>query len=387
MSEGASVSGIGLVTPLGSSVDGVWDALIAGRSAVAQITAFDPGPGAPCQAAVVGEVPARDVLPTPLLRRMDRLSKMIVTAGALAVRDARLAIDPARLAIVVGSALGNMRESVQFLDRLFDKGPSLANPMLFPNLVMNAAASQMAIALTARGPNLTVCEGEVSGEGALEVALGLLRRRRADAVVVAAGDELAPVVFRVLKDARYLSPRRQHREWSSPFDAGATGPVAGEGAAAIVLQPRDGAVRRSYATVASVTRSWVPAPSPHLWARAAEPLALEQVPDVVISGADSSPERDRLELSLLSRAGGATPVYSPKGAIGEHGSSGLTNVAVAALALDRGVLPPLAQLESPSSAEVVLPRAPLAGAWRRALVLGTARGGVVATVVLERPQP
>src|SRR5690606_28241754 len=104
-------------------------------------------------------------------------------------------------------------ESAQFLERVFHKGPSLANPMLFPNLVMNAAASELAIAFGWRGPNLTVCEGEISGEVAVETALSLLESGRAPAVVVAAGDELPPVLVHVLASLGVLSPGRGRREW------------------------------------------------------------------------------------------------------------------------------------------------------------------------------
>jgi 3-oxoacyl-(acyl-carrier-protein) synthase len=227
--------------------------------------------------------------------------------------------------VVVGSALGNLGEAAQFLDRLFTKGPGLVNPMLFPNLVMNAAASQVAMALAWRGPNLTVSCGEISGEAALETGIELVRRGRARAVVVAAGEELSEVLFRALKELRVLSPRGRGLEGSRPFDVNANGPVLGEGASALVVETLESAVRRGariHAVVERVERFQLSVRNPHVWP-ALDALRAASVPlpsasaDVALCGADSSPERDGVETGLLRRlAPTAPPVYSLAGAVG-----------------------------------------------------------------------
>jgi 3-oxoacyl-(acyl-carrier-protein) synthase len=396
MSE-AVISGIGVVSPLGVGATAFWDALCSGRTAIAQIRGFDPGPNPPRLAAEVHEIPARDFLPAALVRRMDRLSQMIGVAAVLAARDAGLAPAAAgdELGVVVGSALGNLSESAQFLGRVFTKGPSLANPMLFPNLVMNAAASQVAMALGWRGPNLTVSAGEISGEGALDVAIDLLRRRRARAVVVAAGEELSAVVFRALRDFRHLSPRRRGRERSSPFDVHANGPVLGEGAAALVVETRESADRRGagvHATIERIVRFPLAARNPHVWpastaAREAADLPVFPV-DVAFSGADSSPERDRLELTLLARmVPPATPVCSVAGAVGSHAAQGLTTVSAAALALSRGSIPPVVGLQrARPDFPLRFPKQALAGSRTSGLVLGVARGGAGIAVAIARAE-
>jgi 3-oxoacyl-[acyl-carrier-protein] synthase II len=396
MSE-AVISGIGVVSPLGVGAAAFWDALCSGRTAIAEIRGFDPGPTPPRLAAEVREIPGRDVLPAALVRRMDRVSQMVGVAAVLAARDAGLAEGAAgdELAVVVGSALGNLGESAQFLDRIFTKGPSLASPMLFPNLVMNAAASQVAMALGWRGPNLTVSAGEISGETALDVAVDLLRRRRARAVVVAAGEELSAVVFQALRDFRHLSPRRRGRERSSPFDVDANGPVLGEGAAAIVVESPESADRRGadvHATIERIVRFALAARNPHVWpaeAAAREAADLPVFPtDVAFSGADSSPERDRLELTLLARmVPPATPVCSVAGAVGSHAAQGLTTVCTAALALSRGRVPPVAGLEhARPDVPLSFPKQALAGSRASGLVLGVARGGAGIAIAIARAE-
>lgn len=388
--ERIAITGIGVVSPLGVGAPAFWQSLSAGQSGIAELRGFDPGPR---WAAQVPEFPARDFVPAALLRRMDRLSRMIVTASAMAFADGGLAPTSEAAgedqAVVVGSELGNVSESAQFLERVFLKGPALASPMLFPNLVLNAPASQVAMALGWRGPNLTVSEAEVSGETAVAAAADLLRRGRAKAVIAAAGDELSAVVHTALRRFRYLSPRRRGREWSSPFDRGANGPVAGEGAAALLLEGERSAERRGarvYAILEDIRHFGLAARSPHLWPAPGAPLDLDASrPDVIFSGADSSPERDLLEMSLLSGATPETPIFSPKGATGEFGSIGLTNVVVAALCLSSGTLPPLASLEEPRGGyPFTYPRQALHGEFRHALVLGTARGGTAVTLRLGR---
>lgn len=387
--ERVVVTGIGIVSPLGHGAGAFWDALLAGTNGISAISAFDPGPGSPRLAASVADFPAKEHLPAALARRMDRLSRMIGVACRMALLDANALPAPSSLegsGVVVGSALGNMSETAQFLERVFDKGPALASPMIFPNLVLNAPASQVAIALGWTGPNLTVSEGELSGEAAFEAAVDLVREGRAEAVLAAAGDEIAPVVFRALKDFGYLSPRRGDREWSSPFDRAANGPVAGEAAAALLLERESAAIARGVhprAVVVCIERRVLEAESPYAWPRSPAPFDLAGV-DVVVSGADSSPERDALELGLVAES--EAPVVSVKGALGEHGSAGMVNLAVAALALASERLPPMPNLEAPRVDRTPeLSRAGRSGPWRRAAVVGAARGGAVARIDLARP--
>jgi 3-oxoacyl-(acyl-carrier-protein) synthase len=252
----------------------------------------------------------------------------------------------------------------------------------------------VAMALGWRGPNLTVSCGEISGEVALQTGVDLVRRGRCRAVVVAAGEELSEIVFHTLKELGHLSPRRRGRERSAPFDVQANGPVLGEGAAAVVVETPESAERRRasiQATIERIERFTVPSPSPHLWPRldAAAKISLPPSvsdPDVVFCGADSSPERDRLELSLLKRlvpAGSA--VYSLAGAVGSHASQGLSTLAAAVLALRSGAVPPLLGLERvPADTGFSFPQSLQRGEWARALVLGVARGGAGALIELKR---
>ena len=217
---------------------------------------------------------------------MDKLSRMVVAAARMALDDARVVlarVQPETVGVVIGSALGDISESAVQLERVFTKGPASASPMTFPNLVLNAPASYVAMEFGLTGVNLTVAQGETSGEQAIILGCDLVRAGRADVVLAGGGDELAAIVFEVYRRARALSSQRGGPEWSSPYDVGRNGIVLGEGAAILVLESPARARARGATILAEVegyATFGVPAP-PYDWpaearrrARAAAPVAL-----------------------------------------------------------------------------------------------------------------
>jgi len=166
------VTGIGVVSPLGP-LPQFWAQMRAGANGFAPIDWFDPGPTAPGTAARVRDWQPKDHIKPASLRRMDRFSQMVVSACRMAVADAGIDLTPAKAeetGVVVGAAYGNLLETEAFLRGLIAKGPARANPMIFPNLVLNASAGYAAIELGLRGPNFTVCRNETSGEAAVALA-------------------------------------------------------------------------------------------------------------------------------------------------------------------------------------------------------------------------
>ncbi len=406
------VSGIGMVSPLGP-LAAFREGLRDGTSAFVPIDWFDTGPTPPSTAARVREWTPRDHIKPATLRRMDRHSQMVVSACRMALDDGRLHLEPSLadgLGIAVGAAYGNLTETEAFLGGLITKGPGLANPMLFPNLVLNAAAGYAAIELGARGPNFTVCRNETSGEAAIALAYDAIACGHADVILAGGGDEISPVLFHVNKDLGVLSPGRRGRngaahgvEWSSPFDRDRNGMVMGEGAAMLVLERAEHAAARGapvYAELAGYAMHAVTA-TPHLWPRPADaaPRAMaaqlanvagaDEI-DVIVSCANSTRDLDAFESAhlagLLGENAPRALVTSVKGAIGEFGGAGAFSVAAAALALRDGDVPRLTALRHVDPActlrlatrDAEAPRRP-----RAALVSGTARGGACMAIVLR----
>jgi len=404
------VTGIGVVSPLGS-MPAFWERLTRGADGLGPLEGCDAGPAPPRLGAHVREWDPRAHVPAALLRRMDRLSRMIVSACRMAVADAALDLaggGAAEIGIVVGTAYGNVSESEQIIRGLVTKGR--ANPLTFPNTVLNAHAGYAAMDLGLKGPNLTVARGEASGEGAVALAHDMIAAGQADVLLTGGGDEIAPILFHVFKDLGLLSPAggRGGREWSSPFDRDRNGFVMGEGAAILVLERREHArVRgaRVYAELAGYATQSVPA-SPHDWpapgAAAPDELVRQLAAlgwhagrgtDLVISGANSTPRLDAFEAAhlaaLLAPAAGRTLVTSIKGSVGEFGAAGALAAAAGALAIHTGEPPRLGALRAPdptcdlrlATPDCIAP----AGGFDHALVSITPRGGGCLTLLLRCP--
>ena len=408
MPEGVAVTGIGVVSPLGPLPE-FWRALRAGDSGIAP----EPAGAAGAVAARVRGWQARDHVKPTLLRRMDRCSQMIVSATRMALADAALELAGSAAesaGVVVGTAFGNLSESEDFLRGLFAKGPALANPLTFPNLVLNAPTGYVAIDLGLRGPNLTVVRGEASGESALALAYDTIATGQADVLIAGGGDELAPVLARIYADLDLLSPSDGGgTAWSSPFDRGRNGFVMGEGAAMLVLETRAHAAARGarvYAELAGCATDGIAA-SPHDWpteeaaasasgtgaqlaALGFDPAAAAST--LVVSCANSTRRLDAVEAArIAAMLGEATPaalVTSIKGAVGEFGAAGALGAAAAVLALAHGDVPRLGALRAADErcpVRLAGPEArPPADGFATALVSCTPRGGGAVTLAFRR---
>ena len=253
MSEAIVVTGVGLVTPLGTGTDSVREAWTRGDSGVRVLGEGDsrlargidpsPLPEIGC-AGFVRDFQPRDHVQQGLLRRMDWCSRMLVSAARLAVRDAGWSETDetalARTAIVVGSQFGNQRETARYTRRLFEENLGAGSPLLFPNLVLNAPAGYAAIELGITGPNLTVSEHEASGEAALAAAHDLLVSGACDRAVVGGVDEFGEVYLSALAERRLLDPRSEAR----PRRSSRGWIIPGEGAAVVLLEREELARRR-----------------------------------------------------------------------------------------------------------------------------------------------
>ncbi len=398
------VSGLGVVSPIGVGHTQFWSALCAGASGIAPLA---EAAGVPHLAARLVAFSPREFIRSAHLRRMDPLSRTLVAASRLALADARLdhrAFDPTRVGVVVGTALGDISESVQYLERLFTKGPALASPLLFPNLVLNAPASYTAMEINCIGPNLTVSQGETSGEQAIAVGCDLIRTGRADVVLAGGTDELAEIGVTAYREFGALSSQHGGPEWCSPYDRDRNGVILGEGAGVLVLEsPRHARARgaRVYAEINDHVGFGVPS-SPYDWPRHAPGAAVQlkkfltrALPpdariDLVCGSANSSRHLDACELEVLSQLfdghADSVALTSIKGAIGEFGAAGALTAVAACLALHHGMVPPLCNLQQPAPEcrFLVCSRNGMVRSLSHVLQVSIARGGATVALLLSR---
>lgn len=243
------VTGLGAVTPLGNDTATTWDGLISGRSGIDRITLFDP---TPLSVRIDGEVKGFDPLQyvdRKELRRMDRNVQFAVAAAKQAVADAHLCIGPTNaesIGVIVGSAIGGIKTMLDQQKVLDERGPNRVSPFFLQNLIPDTASGQVAIALGAKGPNMAIVSACATGGHALGEAAETIRRGDAE-VIIAGGTEAAivPLVVAGFTVMRALASDDQCPQAACrPFDQTRQGFVMAEGAAILVLETLEHALRR-----------------------------------------------------------------------------------------------------------------------------------------------
>jgi 3-oxoacyl-[acyl-carrier-protein] synthase II len=380
-----AITGLGVVSALGVGVDAFRAGLWAGRSGCRPVQRIEAPPGA--HAAEAPMLEPRRFAHTPQGRRIDRTSLLALASARLALDDAGLAaavIAGARTGIGLGSAFGNIEETGHFLDRLLEKGTG--NPLVFPNLVMNAPLSYATIEFGVTGPSAMLTEQEASGEAAIAWGAQLVADGAVDVCLAGAADELTTSLHQLRRETRTIAPGLPR-----PFDVDADGPCPGEGSAVLVLEALDHARARGarvYAVVVPHPGFGVPSPV-HGWTRDAQAIAvgLRHVvagAGLVVASASGQPSLDAVEAAALADVlpAGAV-VTAPRGAIGDFGAAGALAVVVGALAVASGEVPPTLGCRVPRAGLPVVTGVPRVLATRVAMIDGLARGGICRPLRLE----
>jgi 3-oxoacyl-[acyl-carrier-protein] synthase II len=407
------ITGIGLITPIGTGVAAFRAGLREGRSPVKAIDRFDPSPFRSRVAAQVDDFDPLAWMPPKTARQLDRFSQFGLVAGRLALDDAGLvpgangAAAPERIGIYLGSALGGIAYAEEQHTRYLERGIRQVAPNLALAVFGGAAPANLGIALDVRGPILSTANSCASGAVALGEALGDLREGRVDAAI-AGGCEipLSPLAFGAFDIIRALSaghndePARAAR----PFDAARDGFVMGEGAALLVLEEAEAAERRGAVPYAELLGYGATSDAYHMVqpradgresARAAT-IALADGGvdaaeiDYVNAHASSTPLGDVAEARAIALALGeravTVPVSGTKALYGHPlGASGAIEAAICALAIRDGWAPASVNLldPDPAIAEVLpgLLQDGRTGDYRRVLSTSFGFGGLNAALV------
>ena len=407
------VTGIGLVTPIGTGVDAFRAGLRAASSPVKRIDRFDPSPFRSQVAAQVDDFDPLSWMPPNTARQLDRFSQFGMVAGQLALSDAGLrpgqdgAADPARIGIYLGSALGGIAFAEEQHERYLDKGIRQVAPTLALAVFGGAAPANLGIALDVRGPILSTANSCASGGVALGEALGDLRDGRIDAAI-AGGCEvpLSPLAFGAFDIIRALGAGHNDdpSHAARPFDAERDGFVMGEGAALLVLEEAEAAERRGATPYAEILGYGATSDAHHMVqpradgreAGRAAAIALDDAEvdpgeiDYVNAHASSTPIGDVAEARALTIALGeraaTVPVSGTKALYGHPlGASGAIEAAICSLAIRDGWVPPSVNLEGPEPelADLLpgLLRSGRDGTYRRVLSTSFGFGGLNAALV------
>jgi 3-oxoacyl-[acyl-carrier-protein] synthase II len=356
------VTGIGVKTPAGTTIDGFWDTLMAGRGTAAPIKAFDASDLPVGFACEVPDFDPAQYLGPKEARRVDRVAQLGFAAAADAWSDAGTPPnDPARCAVVTGVGIGGLITLESQVKVMIDSGPTRVSPFLVPMIMPNATAALVSLQLGWTGPTICVATACAAGTHALGEGVRLVRDGTAD-VVLAGGAEavVTPVALSAFARMGALSTRADDPSTASrPFDKTRDGFVMGEGAAFVVLESEDRARARGariYGEIAGYGRNadafHITAPSPGgAGAAACMELALAdagiaagQVGHINAHGT-STPLNDAAEAEAIIKVFGdaAPPVVSTKGATGHLiAAAGAAEAVASLLALAHETIPPTA---------------------------------------------
>jgi len=364
------VTGIGMISPLGSSVQKTWDGIRAGKSGIGPITRFDP---TGLETTIAGEV--RDFDPLEHMdrkevRRADRFAQFAVAVAAQALADARLEVTPElapRLGVAFGSGIGGVETLVDNI-LSHDKDPRKVSPFLIPMMIIDMAAGEIAMKYGPKGPNMGHVSACASSAHALGEAAEMIRRGEAD-VMLAGGSEagLIKIAIGAFNQARALSTRNDAPDKASrPFDKERDGFVFSEGAACVVLEELTFARARGAPMLAEFVGYGLSSDAYHVTApppgaegavramRMAMDDARVRAEDIgyVNAHGTSTPANDGAETAALKTVFGAhakdLPISSTKSMTGHTlGAAGAIEAAICILAMREGVLPPTINQEFP----------------------------------------
>jgi 3-oxoacyl-[acyl-carrier-protein] synthase II len=407
------ITGLGLITPIGTGRTAFWEGVRAGRSPVRRIDRFDPSAFRSQVAAQVDDFDPRDQMPPKMARQLERFSQFGLVAGRLALDDAGLAPGVAgaaareRIGIYLGSALGGIAYAEAQHERYLSGGIRTVAPNLALAVFGGAAPANLGIALDVRGPILSTANSCASGAVALGEAFRAIRDGTIDGAVAGGAEvPLSPLAFGAFDIIRALSSHSNDRpeQAARPFDAARDGFVMGEGAALLVLEEASIAAARGAKPYAEILGYGATSDAYHMVqpradgreaARAAS-IALAdggvEPPEIdyVNAHASSTPigdvaEARAIRLALGERAS-TVPVSGTKALYGHPlGASGAIEAAICALVIRGGWVPGTVNLENldPEVAEqvpnVLAEGSP--GTYRRVLSTSFGFGGLNAALV------
>ena len=375
------ITGIGVITPIGTGRDAYWDGVRAARSAVKRIDRFDPSPFRSQVAAQIDDFDPLDHMDPKTARQLDRFSQFGLAAGRLALADAGLATngtnaqsgaDRDRFGVYLGSALGGIAYAEGQHERFLERGIRSVAPNLALAVFGGAAPANIGIALDLRGPILSTANSCASGAVALGEALRAIRDGTIDAAIAGGAEvPLSPLAFGAFDIIRALSPGSNDtpERAARPFDAGRDGFVMGEGVGLLVLEAEEIARARNarpyaevmgYGSTSDAFHMVQPRADGREAARAATValadagVAADEL-DYVNAHASSTPLGDVAEARALALALGdrarTIPVSGTKALYGHPlGASSAMEAAICALGIQRGWMPGTANLETPDPA-------------------------------------
>jgi len=365
------VTGLGLITPLGTGIQKTWEGICKGASGIDRITTFDASEFPVQIAGEVKDFNAEDFIERKEIKKMDVFIQYALSAGSMAIEDAGLKIteeNADRVGVIVGAGIGGIQTIERYHSVLLENGQRRISPFFIPMLITNLAAGQISMRFGARGPNSCVTTACAAGTHAIGDSFKIIQRGDADAMI-AGGSESAitPLTIAGFANMKALSSRNDSPQKASrPFDGERDGFVIAEGAGIIVLEELEVALARRAKIYAEVIGYGMTADAYHMTAPDPEGRGVVNCMRVALRDAGIAPEA----VNYINAHGTSTPYNDKhetsaiKHVFGEHvhqlavsstksmtghllGAAGGVEAAFCALALSEGIVPPTINYEHP----------------------------------------
>jgi len=365
------VTGLGLITPLGTGIQKTWEGICKGTSGVDRITTFDASEYPSQIAGEVKDFNPEDFIERKEVKKMDVFIQYALAAGTMAVEHAGLKISEEnadRVGVIVGAGIGGINSIERYHSVLLESGQRRISPFFIPMLITNLAAGQISMRFGARGPNSCVTTACAAGTHAIGDSFKIIQRGAADAMI-AGGSESAitPLTIAGFANMKALSTRNEMpRQASRPFDLERDGFVIAEGAGIVILEELESARSRGAQILAEIVGYGLTADAYHMTApdpegrgvincmrmalkdAGLEPTAI----DYINAHGTSTPYNDKHETAAIKKVFGEhvrqLAVSSTKSMTGHLlGAAGGIEAAFCALALTEGVIPPTINYERP----------------------------------------
>ena len=371
MPRRVAVTGVGLVSSLGIGTEANWEALLAGRSGIRTITAFDASSYA---SRIAGEVPDFDplqFLSKKDVRKMDVFIQYAIAASEFALRDAGLPTNGGlgtEVGVFIASGIGGFSTIEREHKALLNGGPRKISPFFIPSAIINLAAGQVSIRFGAKGPNSATCTACSASAHAIGDAFEIIRRGDAQ-VMVAGGSEAAitPMGVGGFAAMRALSTRNDEPQRACrPFDRDRDGFIMGEGAGVLILEDLDRARARGSRIYCELVGYGMSADAHHMTApcedgagavrvmqNAARSAGVEpSAVNYVNAHGTSTPHNDRIETLAIKTCFGdhasSLAISSTKSMTGHLlGAAGGLEAGITALAVRHQIVPPTINLDNP----------------------------------------
>jgi len=365
------VTGLGMVSALGTGVQKNWEAVCSGKSGIGPITKFDASPFPSQIAGEVKDFRSEDFMDKQKVRRFDIFIHYAVASARMAMEDSGLTINSGnshRVGCLTGSGLGGLNMLEHYHKVLLEKGPRRINPFFIPGMIANMAPGQIAIEFGAKGPNISVETACAASCHAVGESFRLIREGIADAMITGGSEAvITPLALGGFCSMRALSTRNHEPEKASrPFDLERDGFVIGEGAGMLILEELTQALERGAEIYAEMAGYGLSGDAYHVSAPAPDGEGAISCMDMAIKDAKIDPK----DIGYINAHGTSTKLNdlsenkAIKAVFGEHayklavsstksmighvlGGAGGIEAVYTVLAIKHGIIPPTINYETP----------------------------------------